>query len=286
MIMVNGTKLIKLVTLLFGRIIVFFFPGLANNVFFPFDIMNDTSIDVAKEMVKELEIIDWEPVEIAKMIDGAISSLVSDWKYEEDDETPHDHHRHRTDSFHSSSSHASSSQASLSNYMARGLQDWVQGMESNTSLNVHSVTIVFIKVFEIEIKIADDLHDETYSQSSSHSGSYSNLNYIAVDEYSSQSPVMSRTHNMTRFCPEESSHLQSGQANAYAASSSTNRSLASDNRTLTRNRSLVDVQRQLLHRSPGEEARKRRLFKTVGDVETVGFQSPYAVSRKPPSSRR
>jgi WNK lysine deficient protein kinase len=232
--------------------------GLANNVFFPFDIMNDTSIDVAKEMVKELEIIDWEPVEIAKMIDGAISSLVSDWKYEEDDETPHDHHRHRTDSFHSSSSHASSSQASLSNYMARGLQDWVQ----------------------------DDLHDETYSQSSSHSGSYSNLNYIAVDEYSSQSPVMSRTHNMTRFCPEESSHLQSGQANAYAASSSTNRSLASDNRTLTRNRSLVDVQRQLLHRSPGEEARKRRLFKTVGDVETVGFQSPYAVSRKPPSSRR
>ncbi|CAL9244073.1 unnamed protein product [Arabidopsis halleri] len=41
---------------------------------------------------------------------------------------------------------------------------------------------------------------------------------------------MSRTHNLTRFCPEESSHLQSGQANAYAASSSINRSLASDNR--------------------------------------------------------
>ncbi|XP_010483414.1 PREDICTED: probable serine/threonine-protein kinase WNK4 [Camelina sativa] len=232
--------------------------GLANNVFFPFDIMNDTSIDVAKEMVKELEIIDWEPVEIAKMIDGTISSLVPGWSYEEDDETSHDHHRHRTEPFDSSSSHSPSSQASLSNYMARGLQDWVQ----------------------------DDLHDETYSQSSSHSGSYSNLNYIAVDEHSSQSPAMSRTHNLTRFCPEESSHLQSGQANVYAASSSTNRRLASDNRTLTRNRSFVDVQRQLLHRSPGEEARKKRLFKTVGDVETVGFQSPYAVSRKPPSSRR
>lgn len=72
----------------------------------------------------------------------------------------------------------------------------------------------------------------------------------------------------------------------YAASSSSNRRLASDNRTLTRNRSLVDVQSQLLHRSLLEEARKRRLFKTVGDVETVGFQSPYAVSRKPRSSRR
>lgn len=142
MITVKGTNLIKLVILLFGHIIVSFFPGLANNVFFPFDIMNDTSTDVAKEMVKELEIIDWEPLEIAKMIDGAISSLVPGWRYEEDDETPHDHHRHRTDPFHSSSSHSSSSQVSLSNYMARGLQDWVQGMESNTILSVHSVTDV------------------------------------------------------------------------------------------------------------------------------------------------
>lgn len=71
-----------------------------------------------------------------------------------------------------------------------------------------------------------------------------------------------------------------------ASSSSSNLRLASDNRVLTRNRSLVDVQGQLLHRSLVEEARKRRLIKTVGDVENVGFQSPYAVSRKPRSSRR
>ncbi|CAH8358756.1 unnamed protein product [Eruca vesicaria subsp. sativa] len=224
--------------------------GLAKNVSFCFDIMNDTSIDVATEMVKELEITEWDPVEIAKMIDGEISSLVPGWRSEEDDESPHDYHRH------SFSSH-SSSQASLSNYaIAPGRQDWLQ----------------------------DDFHDETYSQGSSNSGSYSNLNYISVDEHiSQQPPAMNRTHNVTRFCPEESYHLHSGQANnMYAASSSSN----SDNRVLTRNRSLVDVHGQLMHRSLIEEARKRRLIKTVGDVENVGFQSPYAVSRKPRSLRR
>ncbi|RID41244.1 hypothetical protein BRARA_J01220 [Brassica rapa] len=229
--------------------------GLAKNVSFCFDIVNDTSIDVATEMVKELEITEWDPVEIAKMIDGEISSLVPGWRSEEDDESLHDFHT----PYHSSSS-PSSSRASLSNYMAPGRQDWLQ----------------------------DDFHDETYSQSSSNSGSYSNLNYISVDEHiSSQPPAMNRTHNVTRFCPEESYHLHSGQANMYAASSSSsNLRLASDNRVLTRNRSLVDVQGQLLHRSLVEEARKRRLIKTVGDVENVGFQSPYAVSRKPRSSRR
>ncbi|KAG2310864.1 hypothetical protein Bca52824_022421 [Brassica carinata] len=220
--------------------------GLVNKVSFPFRIMKDTSIDVAMEMVKELDITYWDPVEIAEMIDGEISSLVHGWRYEERDETPHDYHS------------SSYSQASFSNYMARGRQDWLQ----------------------------DDFHDETHSQGSTNSGSYSNLNYIPVDEHSSQPPAVNRTHSVTRFRPEESYHVHSGQAGMYAASSSSNLRLASDNRTLPRNRSLADVQGQLLQRSLVEEARKRRLIRTVGDVETVGFQSPYAVSRKPPSSRR
>ncbi|XP_018473727.1 probable serine/threonine-protein kinase WNK4 isoform X2 [Raphanus sativus] len=220
---------------IFLNVIIADEDGKAKKVSFPFDIMNDTSIDVAKEMVKELEITDWEPVEIAKMIDGEISSLVPGWRYEEEDnENPH---------FNSSSSHSSSSQASLSSYKAQGRQDWLQG-------------------------------------------SFSHVNYIYVDEHSPQPPAMNRTHNVTRFCPEESSRLHSGHANMYGTSSSSNWRLASDNRALTRNRSLVDVQRKLLQRSLVEEARKRRLIKTVGDVENVGFQSPYAVSRKPQISRR
>ncbi|CAF2137161.1 unnamed protein product [Brassica napus] len=221
-------------------------PGMAKKVAFPFGIMNDTSIDVAMEMVKELEITDWDPVEIAEMIDGEISSLVPGWRYEEGDETPHVYHS------------SSSSQASFSNYMARGRQDWLQ----------------------------DDFQDETHSQSSTNSGSYSNLNYTTVDEHSSQPSAVNRAHNVTRFRPEESYHAHSGQANMYAASSSSNLRQASDNRTLPRNRSLADVQGQLLQRSLTEEARIRRVIRTVGDVEAVGFQPPYAVSRKPPSSRR
>ncbi|CAN8253165.1 unnamed protein product [Cochlearia groenlandica] len=232
---------------IFLKVLIVDENGRAQSVSFPFDIMNDTSIDVAKEMVKELNILDWEPAEIAKMIDGEISSLDPGWIYEEEDDDDDD----ETPPLHSSSSYSSSSQASLSNYMARGRQDWLQ----------------------------DDFHDETHSQSSSNSGSYSNLSYISVDE--------NRPHNLTRFFPGESSHQQAGQANMYAASNSSNTRLAPDNRSLTRNRSLADVHSRLLKRSTTAEAtRKRRLIKTVGDVENVGFQSPYVVARKPPSSRR
>lgn len=54
--------------------------GHARNIYFSFDIVQDTAIDVAIEMVKELEISDWEPLEIAGMIEEEISSLVPTWK--------------------------------------------------------------------------------------------------------------------------------------------------------------------------------------------------------------
>lgn len=65
--------------------------GRARNIHFPFDIVHDTAIDVAFEMVKELEISDWEPLEIAGMIEEEISSLVPTWK---DWDTSHYHHQH------------------------------------------------------------------------------------------------------------------------------------------------------------------------------------------------
>lgn len=70
------------------------FLGDVHNVFFPFDIVNDTPLDVANEMVKELDISDWRPSEIANMIDGEISGLVPNWKsdilnYQDDDYDNH-----------------------------------------------------------------------------------------------------------------------------------------------------------------------------------------------------
>jgi len=43
---------------------------------------------------------------------------------------------------------------------------------------------------------------------------------------------------------------------------------------------------QLLHRSLVEEVNKRRLFKTVGAVENIGFQTPCEVSNKPSKGSR
>ncbi|KAJ8429302.1 hypothetical protein Cgig2_027671 [Carnegiea gigantea] len=54
--------------------------GHVRNVHFPFNIVNDTAMDVAMEMVNELDITDWEPGEIAEMIEEEISGLVPGWK--------------------------------------------------------------------------------------------------------------------------------------------------------------------------------------------------------------
>ncbi|CAI9107138.1 OLC1v1006429C2 [Oldenlandia corymbosa var. corymbosa] len=50
--------------------------GASRNVYFPFDIATDTPLGVANEMVRELDIIDWTPSEIADMIEGEISGLI------------------------------------------------------------------------------------------------------------------------------------------------------------------------------------------------------------------
>lgn len=92
--------------------------------------MNDTAIDVAMEMVKELDITDWDPFDIAEMIDNEISALVPTWKddcdspnqnlqdqqhsFKYDDDCDDDDDENRTHHPFFSLSSRSSSQASLS----------------------------------------------------------------------------------------------------------------------------------------------------------------------------
>lgn len=54
--------------------------GNVRNIFFPFDVENDTAMGVATEMITELNITDYEITQIAEFIDGKVSSLVSEWQ--------------------------------------------------------------------------------------------------------------------------------------------------------------------------------------------------------------
>ena len=88
-------------------------------------------------MVKELEINDWEPFEIADMIEGEISALVPDWKaeayhtynYQDDEEGPH----HPFCSFSSCSSSPPSGSGLLTSHKfdkTTNGWDWLQGTGS------------------------------------------------------------------------------------------------------------------------------------------------------------
>ncbi|KAI7984219.1 putative serine/threonine-protein kinase WNK4 [Camellia lanceoleosa] len=247
--------------------------GSVRNVYFPFDIVSDTPLDVACEMVKELEIIDWEPFEIADMIDGEISALIPHWKKQDQHQSDHCHilnyqeedgHHHLLYPFSS----CSSSQVSLSEL-----------------INCHEVN----ERSHGCDWLPDDLFDDTSSQSSLHSGKYSNLNYYSGEEHDSDmNPIrrdhqysIANMHNSTRFCREETSRMrQPPVRNCHKQASTSKDKQVMDCRRLTRNQSLVDMRSQLLHRSLVEEVNKRRLFKTVGAVENIGFQAPCEVSGK------
>ncbi|KAK9153417.1 hypothetical protein Sjap_000897 [Stephania japonica] len=283
--------------------------GCVRNIHFPFDVTSDTPIDVATEMVKELEISDKEPDEIAQVIEKEISSLVPQWRewdhsnehnlqhsfnYADDDDENEDHgevHVHHP--FYSFSS-CSSSQASLSGLLTSSNREVFQ--EEN-EYNDHDWP-------------PDDflIDDDTGSQSSFNSCNYSNINYSSGPECDFDvNSVEKECHHLisnnkkvmtTRFCPEEKTrtnyhhhhhhhHLNVKCQDQHKAfingeGSSSMTYGRSENWQLGRMRSLLDIRSQLLHRSLMEEIHKRRLFKTVGAVENIGYVAPPSFTRKDP----
>ncbi|KAF5178420.1 Serine/threonine-protein kinase WNK2 [Thalictrum thalictroides] len=280
--------------------------GSVRNIYFPFDINSDTAIDVATEMVKELEITDRQPLQIAEMINQEISALVPHWNdwdshqsnqahsfsFQDDDENDdHDRLHHPFYSFSSSSSSQSSFSALLSSCGAQ----FSHGGSRNCANDWPQ----------------DDIFhdDETSSQSSHNSGKYSNVNYNSCNEHDFDQRSQahhhrqtSRTHeqnNCTRFCPQEhsrGSHKTMGGTNYFnqckdflhynGACGSNDHHNRIKNPQMNRMNSLADVRSQLLHRSLMEEMNKRRLFKTVGAVENIGYHAPYEVSSGPKSSSK
>jgi WNK lysine deficient protein kinase len=124
-----------------------------------------------------------------------------------------------------------------------------------------------------------------------HSGKYSAIIYSSGNEAeadSSPHPTEAQaqpvSHKSIRFGENcRDAHLLSElhkqchtlpDASTGGAGTSRGRQPTVDRHRMMRNRSMVDIRSQLLHKTLVHELNKR-LFKTVGSVENIGFQNPY-----------
>ncbi|KAL4021491.1 hypothetical protein IC575_020292 [Cucumis melo] len=266
--------------------------GKSKNVYFAFDILNDTAIDVATEMVKELEIIsDWDPLEIAVMIEKEISSLIPDWEewkfpeihhqdsfnYEQDHNGNDDNDDDDDDEnyatphpfYYCGSSHGSSSDSLHDFYPFReNPNHHFGGMDT-------SITTEWFR------------EDDTSSCCSLNSFDYSDLSFYSNDEdeyeYDSnikgrESRYISTTKQPTRFCPTmkiDSHHLRHKDTRIIPNRETfENGSLSNNSPRITRVKSMVNLRSETLHRYLVETLLKKRLFNTVGAMENIGFQKP------------
>lgn len=252
--------------------------GQARNVYFPFDIMSDTAIDVATEMVKELEISEWEPFEIAEMINEEISALVPSWKHENllknqdsfnynDDDDDYDDENRIQNPFYSHSFH-SSSQASLPGICFSPRQELCTGNIGMTSLS---------DWFQEDLINNDD---DKSSQTSLTSHNYSSFNFFSANENDydlshrmrKNSNMISSNQNSTKFYPKGKKSNDHHQQECSLLCRNQGYGSSNNYKKLSRVKSLVDIRSQLLHKSLVEEVQKRCMFKTVGAVENIGFK--------------
>lgn len=119
--------------------------------------------------------------------------------------------------------------------------------------------------------------DDASSQSSFNSYKFSSFSYFSDREndfnFSSkieEPQFIGKTSKWTRFCPQVS---MTKHCNALTETEN-DCSFNHHKLKMARVRSLVDLRSQLLHRSLVEEINKRRLFKTIGAVENIGYHEP------------
>lgn len=116
---------------------------------------------------------------------------------------------------------------------------------------------------------ADDVFlDDESSVSSMNSFKYSNINQCEPGIEDDQHDA--NYYKCTRFCPPSLQMNHHHQRAMDCCRCGDHGSSSPSSRV----RSYVDVRTQLLQRSLMEELHKRRLFKTVGAIENIGFQEP------------
>ncbi|GMI93078.1 hypothetical protein HRI_002977100 [Hibiscus trionum] len=200
--------------------------GHARNIYFPFDIVNDTAIDVALEMVKELDIDDWEPLEIADMIKEEISSLVPTWK---DWATSQVHHQY---SFKYGDDDDQN-----------GIHHPLYATSSRSSSQVSLPT--FLSSYEAQFCLGENVTSKcNWSQdvfgNDDASSNCSSTNY--EDDFDQgEHPCIPNTVKSTRFCPSDSTSAAYCYKQCDTQLESWRSSHINGQRKLTKIRSLVDI---------------------------------------------
>ncbi|KAL6653330.1 hypothetical protein ACP70R_008908 [Stipagrostis hirtigluma subsp. patula] len=275
--------------------------GHVRNIYFPFDLVSDTATEVATEMVKELDITDRDASEIAAMIEQEIDRLVPGREQHEYTYAVHDDDDENDEEQPPPFCYLSSSPTSSHGSLCRVGPSGPHGGGWSKDYGYYA--------------LSDD--DDT---SSMHSGKYSALQYDASgdqiedaqhQEEHAVGPSTSRSSKVgqaktTRFGPGESSSTKSPRGAANTAQTLAQQlqrqcSLGSPHagrprrrddeesqrrKVTRRNRSMVDMRSQLLHRTLVEELNRRLFFNTVAAVENIGFRAPSTSSSSTRGRRR
>uniref|UniRef100_A0A7C9D652 non-specific serine/threonine protein kinase n=1 Tax=Opuntia streptacantha TaxID=393608 RepID=A0A7C9D652_OPUST len=246
--------------------------GHVRNVHFPFDIINDTTLDVAMEMLKELDITDREPHEIAEMIEEEISSLAPGWKdlsslkrlqrqqsfdYDgDDDEGIHPAYPSSCSSSHDSHRGPSGSyEAFLSNERSlNATHDWLQGHLANGEASSESL---------YGLSAYSDYEDSSgkcngYNSSPEGGRRISNVS----------------TRGSTRFHDPRDTLTLKNNEKCNDLSDPSKGKKSGGRKKLGKIRSFMDVRSHLLHKAVMQGLNKRRQSKTVGAFENIGFLVP------------
>ncbi|CAN6362061.1 unnamed protein product [Urochloa humidicola] len=254
------------------------------NIYFPFDLVSDTAMEVAQEMVKELSITDRDPSEIMAMIDQEIQRLLPEreQQHEYNMYAAHDgdDDEERPPPFYYLSSSPTSSQGSL-----WGMVPYTSGVFSDS----HDGGCWSKDNGYYALSDDDDM-------SSVHSGKYSALHYASGHEEEEaagqakntrfgpglgESPRRAETRTQQQY---NSSLARQCSISPQHAGRARQREDGNGRRRMPRNRSMVDMRSQLLHRTLVEELNRRLFFNTVGAVENIGFRDPTAAASSSSSS--
>ncbi|RDX60634.1 putative serine/threonine-protein kinase WNK5, partial [Mucuna pruriens] len=251
--------------------------GEKRNIFFPFDTINDTAIDVAMEMVKELEISYLEPLEIAEMIEEEISALVPTWREWGTSKYQRQHSYNYEEEYDMSNNHPFFSPSSRSS--SHGSLP-VFGSSYKNNSHIRGSHYPFAQDWPQDEPF---MSDDASSQSSMNSFKCFNFHCYDPSNEDEHDPTLmvgaeplcytpKGNEKCTRFCPRE--EVMDADFTKQFCNMRMDSHRYDRIHRLTRIRSFVDVRRQQLQRSLIEEIHKRRMFKTVGAIENIGFQDP------------